>query len=77
MRAVSEPLRSIGQQLKQLRRNAGLTQVQLAERMDISQSLVSVCENGTASITLAGLLKWVDICGGTIQVTSPKMKTHS
>ena len=45
--------------LIELRRSAGLTQVQLSERLDIQQTDVSKCERGARRLDVLELRQWV------------------
>ena len=47
----------IGEQLKQERRRAGLTQEQLADKIGTRKSFISRVENGNADIQLSTLVK--------------------
>ncbi len=61
---------TIGEQLRSLRQAAGLTQVELAQRLDASQASISQTERGVG--TTSGLIvRWVEACGGVIQLTRP------
>lgn len=51
----------IGQTLKTMRRNAGLTQAQLAEKAGLSEKHISKIEQGTNLPTLDNFLKIADI----------------
>ncbi len=51
-------------QLTQLRQAAGLTQVQLAERLKLGQSFVSKIERGEAYVEVLLLVEWCAACGG-------------
>lgn len=60
-------------QLKELRKELGLTQVQLAERLGVSQHRVSQIENGDLSVRVDTLKKYFEALGTslTISVESP------
>ena len=64
----------LAHKLAELREGAGLTQAQLAKRMDISQQLVSRIESGSNNITLSTLIKFVDLLGVCIEVDFKKRK---
>ena len=55
--------RGIGQRLKQLRKDAGLSQVQVAERLGKPQSYVSKIEAGTKSLHLYEVFSYADALG--------------
>lgn len=67
----ASPLKAFGAQLRKLRKAAGLTQTQLAERTNLSDSQISNLERGTRNPTL----DWVraaDVVletGGTLELT--------
>lgn len=49
--------------LREARKKAGLTQTQLAERLDESQSLISKCERGERRIDVVELSKFCNAFG--------------
>ncbi|KVR74299.1 DNA-binding protein [Burkholderia vietnamiensis] len=49
--------------LKEVRREAGLTQVQLAEALGKGQSYVSKVERGEQYLDAIELLEWFEACG--------------
>lgn len=49
--------------LKEVRRTAGLTQVQLAEKLGRGQSYVSKMERGEQYVDAIELLEWCEACG--------------
>jgi len=46
-----------------MRKQAALSQVQLAERLDLGQSFVSKIERGQAYIELGLFIDWCEACG--------------
>jgi predicted XRE-type DNA-binding protein len=56
-----------GHQLAQLRRNAGLTQVQIAAAMGVSQARVSQIEHGKIT-EMDAVRGYVEALGGTVDV---------
>jgi transcriptional regulator with XRE-family HTH domain len=65
--------------LREARRQAGLTQVQLAARLGESQSTVSKCERGERRIDVVELLRFCDALGislndFTLQLTAALAK---
>lgn len=56
-----------GYQLAQLRKNAGLTQVQVAAAMGISQARVSQIEHGKIT-ELDAVRAYIEALGGTVEV---------
>jgi DNA-binding XRE family transcriptional regulator len=67
---------AIGEQLSQLRQEAGLTQAQVAKRIGTTASAISRYENADYDrYELRTLQKIVDACGGRLELTlesSPK-----
>ena len=57
----------IGTDLKSLRVEAGLNQVDLAEKLGITQGALSRIERGAATTTEV-IERWVQICGGSIRI---------
>lgn len=57
--------------LAEIRKEAGLTQTQLAEAMGVSQNRVSVIERGKVeNMELDTLRAYVEALGGTVRVTA-------
>lgn len=52
--------------LRDARTNAGLTQVELAQRLKISQSDVSKCEQGARRLDVVELKLWVEALGARL-----------
>lgn len=58
-------------QLKQLRKNTGLTQAQLAQRLGVSQHRVSQIENGDlTNAKVDTLKKYLEALGASIVITA-------
>lgn len=57
--------RLIGKRIKFRREAAGLSQEQLAERLELSKNHVSSIECGKSMVTTKGLLALCDVLGGT------------
>ncbi|MFM0047463.1 MULTISPECIES: helix-turn-helix domain-containing protein [Paraburkholderia] len=55
--------RALRAHLKTLRKNAGLTQVQLAERLKVGQSYLSKIERGESYMDVLFYLDWCKACG--------------
>jgi transcriptional regulator with XRE-family HTH domain len=53
--------------LRQLRRDAGLTQVQVAERLDVPQSFVSKYESGERRLDVVELRHVAEALGLTLE----------
>ncbi|WP_036965512.1 helix-turn-helix domain-containing protein [Promicromonospora kroppenstedtii] len=58
-----------GHRLAERRKELGLTQLELAERMGITKSRVSQIERGEVS-TFSAVARYVEALGGTIQITA-------
>jgi predicted transcriptional regulator len=63
---ISVVVTPIGLQLRALRQRANLRQTELADRIGVSQSLVSQVENGKEATTTEVVSRWVDACGGDL-----------
>jgi hypothetical protein len=57
-----------GDLIREARRRAGLTQVQLADRLGTSQSVVARWEGGGAQASLANLERVVRACGLELRI---------
>lgn len=57
--------RLIGKRIKFRREAAGLSQEQLAERLELSKNYISSIECGKSMVTTKGLLALCDVLGGT------------
>lgn len=64
--AEEEVQRSLAQSLQENRKRCGLTQEQLAQRLDVSRQAVSKWENGTAEPSTANLLALAEVFGITV-----------
>ena len=58
--------REFGERLYQARKKAGLKQVELSEKMDMSVAIVSKWENGAYTPTFCTLLKLAKALGVTV-----------
>ena len=58
-------IRLIGKRIKFRREAAGLSQEQLAERLELSKNHISSIECGKSMVTTKGLLALCDVLGGT------------
>lgn len=54
-------MEQIGQRIKELRTESGLTQKDLAEMIGVAQNTVSQYENGTASTSLEIIIKLSEV----------------
>ncbi len=57
----------MGADLKLLRIEAGLTQIDLAEKLGITQGMLSRIERGGTTTTEV-VERWAEVCGGSIQI---------
>lgn len=64
----SDDLRRLGLELRQLREEAHLTQVQLAELLSVTQPTISSTERGINPTTTDLMLRWVATCRGRLTV---------
>lgn len=62
-RAAYQICAAVRDQLRQLRKTLDVTQAQMAERLDMSQSAVSKIENGAGDIGLASLARYAQALG--------------
>jgi transcriptional regulator with XRE-family HTH domain len=53
--------RTIGKQLKELRRSRGWRQIEVAERVGLSRSAVSNIESGSRALTLSTLKRFCEV----------------
>ncbi len=53
----------LNQRLRRLRQDAGLTQIDLADRLNISQSYISKIERGFTRIPADEAIEWASACG--------------
>ena len=56
-------LKSIGERIRQLRKQNGMTQEQLAELLDVSIQMVSNLERGNKAIRISNLVRLSEILG--------------
>lgn len=61
--------------LASLRKTAGLSQVELAERMGIGQSYISKIERGEAYIDVLVFVDWCSACGVKAGLTLDRLIT--
>ena len=65
---MSRPRKS-ERHLKEMRKLSGLTQADMARRLDMGQTSVSRFEKGRADTRLSIIRKYVEAPGGTLQVS--------
>ena len=63
----SEKYKLFLEELNILRAEAGLSQVELGERMQIGQDVVSRCEAGRRRVDVFELALWTHACGTTLE----------
>lgn len=64
----SEKYKLFLEELNALRAEAGLSQMELAERMHIGQDTVSRCESGRRRVDVFELALWAHACGTTLEI---------
>lgn len=62
-------LRIIGEILKDLREQSGLTQSQAAKSVGMAQSRLPVLENGQADLMLTTLNRWANAYGHCVEIS--------
>lgn len=58
----------IGEALQQMRKFSGLTQADMARRLDVGQASVSKVEKGRSDVHVSTIQKYVEALGGRLQV---------
>ncbi|MBI3346930.1 MAG: helix-turn-helix transcriptional regulator [Burkholderiales bacterium] len=61
------------EELNTLREEAGLSQMELADRMKIGQDIVSRCESGRRRVDVFELALWTHACGTTLEAFVKKL----
>ena len=59
---------AVAVELNNARERAKLSQKELAERMNTTQSVISRMESGRANISLAKLQQYAEACGGKLEI---------
>ncbi|OIO31496.1 MAG: hypothetical protein AUJ18_06065 [Candidatus Hydrogenedentes bacterium CG1_02_42_14] len=59
---------AVGNKIKLIRKQKGLTQKQLAEKMKVSQQLISRMESGRDNVSLITIKRLVSSLGGAISI---------
>jgi DNA-binding XRE family transcriptional regulator len=69
----------ISESLKIARKNAGLTQAQVAERMHVQRAYVAQLESRPQNITVSTLVKYTHALGGKIgiEISAPAKKAFA
>ncbi len=67
---VNEELRQmkIGEELRTARKQAKMTQIQIAEKMQVNRSYISQIETGPQNITLSTLIRYAETLGKHIHL---------
>lgn len=60
----------IGEALQQMRKFSGLTQAEMARRLDVGQASVSKVEKGRSDVHVSTIQKYVEALGGKLQVSA-------
>lgn len=63
----SEKYQLFLEELNALRSDAGLSQTELAQRLQIGQDTVSRCESGRRRVDVFELALWTHACGSTLE----------
>jgi len=61
----------LGALLRKLRKEAGLTQEELARALDINQSSISFIERDERATTTRVLSRWAEVCGYRLTLVGP------
>jgi transcriptional regulator with XRE-family HTH domain len=64
----SEKYKLFLEELNALRAEAGISQMELAARMQIGQDIVSRCESGRRRVDVFELALWTHACGSTLEM---------
>ncbi|MBN1585902.1 MAG: helix-turn-helix transcriptional regulator [Candidatus Omnitrophica bacterium] len=65
---------AVAEQLVEIREKTGLTQKQLAQKMGVSQQLISRIESGSDNLTLETLVRFLSVLGVVMKVEVDKKK---
>lgn len=66
----AEAANKIGECLNEMRKLSGLTQAEMARRLDVSQASVSRIEAGGGDMRVPAIQKFVEALGGTLKITA-------
>ena len=66
----------MAEKLAELREKMGLTQADLARKMNVSQQLISRIESGSDNITIETLIRFFDILGVCLRIGVSKRRAH-
>jgi HTH-type transcriptional regulator/antitoxin HipB len=73
---TSPDQQAVGRALRELRKRAGLTQEQVAERMGTSSTYLSRLEAGQRDIRLSTVLRLLDALGADLRQLADDIETH-
>jgi transcriptional regulator with XRE-family HTH domain len=69
----SEKYKLFLEELNTLREEAGISQAELADRMQTGQDIVSRCESGRRRVDVFELALWAHACGSTLEAFVKKL----
>lgn len=69
----SEKYKLFLEELNALREKADISQVELADRMQIGQDIISRCESGRRRVDVFELALWTHACGTTLEAFVKKL----
>ena len=69
----SEKYKLFLEELNALREKAGISQMELADRMQIGQDIVSRCESGRRRVDVFELALWTHACGASLEAFVKKL----
>jgi HTH-type transcriptional regulator/antitoxin HipB len=73
---TSPDQQAVGRALRELRKRAGLTQEQVAERMGTSSTYLSRLEAGQRDIRLSTVLRLLDALGADLRQLADAIEAH-
>lgn len=63
----------VGKEIQQTRRRAGLTQAELASRMEVSSAYIAGIETGKENLTIGQLANIANSLGTALNITFPEV----
>ena len=69
----SEKYKLFLEELNALREKAGISQMELADRMQIGQDIVSRCESGRRRVDVFARALWTHACGTSLEAFVKKL----
>lgn len=73
---VADPV-AMGQVLRQMRLDAGLTQVELGRRVGIASAVICRYEAGRCGVSLRRLEEWAKACGCRLSIEVERVASDS